>query len=195
MFWWVNYLCIWLLLVKTRQTKKITFEINSCWYKNSRLKSTYTTNGIVKMQRKIIKQYIPEDPESDPSSSDSSLSESDSSDEKKYGKYRSKNKSNSADNSIYSKFKSKRCDKKKKYRKHTKQASSDSLLSNSDSSDEIDYKIKRRHKKKSCQKMDPIKLCPKSTEKFLTTAYKSRIIKFKFGEDPLQCRIYFLTFI
>ena len=29
----------------------------------------------------------------------------------------------------------------------------------------------------------------------LTTAYKSKIIRFKMDEDPLQCRIYFLTFI
>ena len=27
------------------------------------------------------------------------------------------------------------------------------------------------------------------------TAYKSEIIRFKMDEDPLQCRIYFLTFI
>ena len=31
--------------------------------------------------------------------------------------------------------------------------------------------------------------------KFLTTAYKSKIIRFKKDEDTLQCRIYFLTFI
>ena len=28
----------------------------------------------------------------------------------------------------------------------------------------------------------------------MTTAYKSKIIRFKMNEDPLQCRIYFLTF-
>ena len=32
-------------------------------------------------------------------------------------------------------------------------------------------------------------------EKLLTTAYKSNIIKFKLDEDPLQRRIYFLTFV
>ena len=32
-------------------------------------------------------------------------------------------------------------------------------------------------------------------EKLLTTAYKSKIIRFLMDEDPLQRRIYFLTFI
>ena len=31
--------------------------------------------------------------------------------------------------------------------------------------------------------------------KLLTTAYKSKIIRFKMDEDPLQSRIYFLTFV
>ena len=31
--------------------------------------------------------------------------------------------------------------------------------------------------------------------KLLTTAYKSKIIRFKMDEDPLQRRIYFLTFV
>ena len=31
--------------------------------------------------------------------------------------------------------------------------------------------------------------------KLLTTGYKSKIIMFKIDEDPLQCRIYFLTFV
>ena len=43
-------------------------------------------------------------------------------------------------------------------------------------------------------KNDLIKLCPTLTEKLLTTAYKSNIIRFKMNEDPLQRRIYFLTF-
>ena len=30
--------------------------------------------------------------------------------------------------------------------------------------------------------------------KLLTTAYKSKITKFKLDEDPIQRRIYFLTF-
>ena len=44
-------------------------------------------------------------------------------------------------------------------------------------------------------KKDPIKLYTRLTEKLLTTAYKSKIIRFKMDEDPLQCRIYFLTFV
>ena len=31
--------------------------------------------------------------------------------------------------------------------------------------------------------------------KFLTTAYKSKIIRFKMDEDPLQLRIYFFSFV
>ena len=32
-------------------------------------------------------------------------------------------------------------------------------------------------------------------EKLLTTVYESNIIRIKMDEDPLQCRIYFLTFV
>ena len=39
------------------------------------------------------------------------------------------------------------------------------------------------------------RLCATLTEKFLMKAYKSNIIRFKIDEDPLQRRIYFLTFI
>ena len=42
---------------------------------------------------------------------------------------------------------------------------------------------------------DLIRLCATLTEKLLTTAYKSKIIRFKMDEDPLQRRVYFLTFI
>ena len=44
-------------------------------------------------------------------------------------------------------------------------------------------------------KKDPIRLCATLTEKLLTTAYKSNIIRFKMNEDPLQHWIHFLTFI
>ena len=44
-------------------------------------------------------------------------------------------------------------------------------------------------------KKDPIKLCATLTEKCLTKAYKSKIVRFKMDEDPLQRRIYFLTFV
>ena len=52
-----------------------------------------------------------------------------------------------------------------------------------------DAKIKKHRKE------DPIRLCATLTEKLLTTAYKSKTIRFKLDEDPLQRRIYFLTFI
>ena len=41
----------------------------------------------------------------------------------------------------------------------------------------------------------PINLCAHLTAKFLTTAYESKIIRFKMDEDPLQRRIYFITFL
>ena len=50
-------------------------------------------------------------------------------------------------------------------------------------------------KKKSHCKKDLIKLCAGLTEKLLTTGYKSKIIRFKMDEDPLQRWIYFLTFV
>ena len=85
--------------------------------------------------------------------------------------------------------------KKKKRRKHRKDDSSDlSLSDDSDSSDDSNYRRKRSKKKKH-RKKDPIRLCATVTAKLLTTAYKSRIIRFKMDEDPLQRRIYFLTFI
>ena len=40
-----------------------------------------------------------------------------------------------------------------------------------------------------------IRPCATLLEKLLTIAYKSKIIRFKMDEDPLQSRIYFLTFI
>ena len=132
--------------------KNITFLLNSYWYKNSRPQATNTTNGIVKTQRKIGKEYVPEHPESDQSSSDSSSSESDSPDGSKYRKSKSKIESDLSDDSKYRKYKIKRRDKKKKRRKRTKQGSSDSFLGNSDSSDQSYYKSKRYSKKKSSQK-------------------------------------------
>ena len=64
----------------------------------------------------------------------------------------------------------------------------------SDSSDDIHYRRKRRKNKKHWEK-DPIRLCATLTAKLLTTAYNSKIIRFKMDEYPLQCWIYFLTFI
>ena len=68
------------------------------------------------------------------------------------------------------------------------------MSDNSDSSDESHYRRKRR-KDKRLRKKDPIRLCATLTAKFLTTGYKSKVIRFKMDEDPLQRLIYFLTFI
>ena len=40
-----------------------------------------------------------------------------------------------------------------------------------------------------------IKLCARVTEKLLPTEYKSKIIRYRLDEDPLQRGIYFLTFV
>ena len=67
-------------------------------------------------------------------------------------------------------------------------------MSDSGFSNDSDYR-KKRHKNKSHREKYPIKLCAHLTEKLLTTAYKSNIFRFKLDEDPLQRRIYFLTFV
>ena len=91
--------------------------------------------------------------------------------------------------------KKKKRTKKKKRRKHRKDDSSDPYSSDdSDSSNDSHYRRKRRKDKKH-RKEDPIRLCATLTAKLLTTAYKSKIIRFKMDEDPLQRRIYLLTFI
>ena len=83
--------------------------------------------------------------------------------------------------------------KKKKRRKHRKYDSSyPSSSDDSDSSEDSHYRHKQRKDKKH-QKKDAIKLCATLTEKLLTTAYKSKIIRFRLDEDPLQCRIYMLS--
>ena len=83
-------------------------------------------------------------------------------------------------------------------RKHRIDDSSDPSLSDdsnsSDSSEESHYRRRRRTNKKH-RKEYLIRLCATLTEKLLTTAFKSKIIRFKMDEDPLQRRIYFLTFI
>ena len=84
---------------------------------------------------------------------------------------------------------------KKKCRKHRKDDSSDPSLSDDyDSSNDSHYRRKRRKNKKH-RKKDPIRICATLTAKLLTTAYKLKISRFKMDEDPLQRRIYFLTFI
>ena len=75
---------------------------------------------------------------------------------------------------------------------------SESLSRNSDLSDDSNYKCRIRDKKKKCQKrkkQDPIKLCANLTSKLLTKLYKLKVLKLKLDKDPLQHRIYFLTFL
>ena len=88
--------------------------------------------------------------------------------------------------------------KKKKRRKHQKDESSEPSSSDdsdsSDSSEDSHYR-RRRRKNKKYQKEAPIRLCPTLTTKLQTTEFKSKIIRFKMDEDPLQHQIYFLTFI
>ena len=89
----------------------------------------------------------------------------------------------------------KKSTKKKKHRKHWKDDSSDPSSSNdSDSSNDSHYR-RNRHNNKKHRKKDPTRLCATLTEKLLTTAYKSKIIRFKMDEDPLERQIYFRTFI
>ena len=94
-----------------------------------------------------------------------------------------------------SRAKKKKTTKEKKRRKHQIDDSSDPSSSNeSDSSNDSHYRRKKRNNKKH-RKKDPIRLCATLTEKLMTTAYKSKIIRFKMDEDPIQLWIYFLTFI
>ena len=53
----------------------------------------------------------------------------------------------------------------------------------------------RKNAKKKHREKDPIKLYATLTEKLMTKEYKSKIIRFKMDKDPLQHRIYFLTFV
>ena len=85
--------------------------------------------------------------------------------------------------------------KKEKHHKHRKDDSSHpSSSDDSDYSDDSHYR-RKQHKNKKHWKKDPIKLCATLTAKFLKTAYKSKITRFKMDEDPLQRRICFLTFV
>ena len=101
-------------------------------------------------------------------------------------------KSNLSNDSNSSKSIIKKSDKRKNRQKHKKQDALDSPSCNYDSSDDSEY-IRKQHKKKIHQTTDPIKLCARLMEKLLMTAYKSKIIRFKLGEDPLQRHIYFLV--
>ena len=106
--------------------------------------------------------------------------------------------SSDSSSSSDSEHKRKKSKNKKKRRKHRKYDSSDpSLIDDSDDSDSSEYSHYRcrRRKNKKHRKKDLIRLFATLTAKLLTTAFKSKIIGFKLDEDPLQRRIYFLTFI
>ena len=101
----------------------------------------------------------------------------------------------SESSSLDSRAREKKRTKKKKRRKHRKDDLSDPSLSDDyDSSNDSHYRRKRRKDKKHRKKY-PIRLCATLTAKFLTKAYKLKIIRFKMDEDPLQRQIYFLAFI
>ena len=88
-----------------------------------------------------------------------------------------------------SRAKKKKRKRNKNRRKHQKDDLSDpSSSDDSDSSNASHYRRKRRKNTKH-QKNNPIEQCATLTAKLLTTAYKSKIIRFKMDEDPLQRRI------
>ena len=94
-----------------------------------------------------------------------------------------------------SREKKKKITKKKKRCKHRKDDSSDPYLrDDSDSSDDGHY-IRKQCNNMTHKENNPIRICATLTSKLLTTAYKSKIIRFKMNEDLLQRRIYFLVFI
>ena len=97
--------------------------------------------------------------------------------------------------SLESRAKKNKSTKKKKRRKHRKYDSSDPSSSDDSDSSHDSHSRRKRRKNEKQNKKDPIKLCATLTTKLLTTAYKSNIIRFKMDDDPLQRRIYFLTFI
>ena len=68
------------------------------------------------------------------------------------------------------------------------------MSDNSDSSYDSDYR-RKQCKRKSDKEKGPIKLHVRLTAKLLTTAYKSKITRFKIDEYPLQRWIYFLIFV
>ena len=141
------------------------------------------------------KAHLPVDPELDPTLSDSSSRKFDSSDDIQWRKPWNTKKSDPDDDTNYSKSKRKKRNWKENRQKHKKHESPDSSLRNSDLSDNCDYIRKRQKNKKIHQKKYPIKLCARLTAKLLTTTYKSKIIKFKMDDDPLQHRIYFITLV
>ena len=84
--------------------------------------------------------------------------------------------------------------KRRRRKKYESDPSSSDDSDDSDSSDDSHFRG-RRHVHTKNWKEDPIQLCANLTAKLLTTTFKSKMIRFKLDEDPLQRRIYFLTFI
>ena len=79
---------------------------------------------------------------------------------------------------------------------------SDSSSSESSDSSDDEYYKQRQHSKKEKNKhqsktlfSDPIKNCAKLASKLLTAAYKSKVVKFKLDNDPLQRRVYFISLL
>ena len=106
--------------------------------------------------------------------------------------------SSDSSSSSDSEHKRKKSKNRKKRCKHRKDDLSDTSSSDdsddADSSDGSHYR-RRQRKNKKHRKKDLIRLCATLTEKLLTRAFKSKMIRFKLDEDPLQRRIYFLTSI
>ena len=78
----------------------------------------------------------------------------------------------------------------------------DSSSSYSSDSSNDEYHKRRRHAKNNKNKLwsktrfnKPIRKCTKITSKLLTAEYKSELVKLKLDEDPLQNRVYFLSFM
>ena len=93
--------------------------------------------------------------------SDSSPREYDLSYDRRYRKYKIKRKPDLSEDSKYRKSKIKIRDKKKIHQKRTKQDLSDSSSSDSESSVESDYKIKRCNKKKNSSEKGPYQIMRK----------------------------------
>ena len=102
----------------------------------------------------------------------------------------SSKKSNLSNDTNSSKSKKNKRDRKKKNQKDKKDYTSDSSSSNYGSFYDSDYRHKQSKRKSNWEK-DPIKLSARLTEKLLTTAYQSKIIKFKLDLDLPQRRIFF----
>ena len=76
------------------------------------------------------------------------------------------------------------------------------LLFRIHNSSDDEYQKRKWHAKKNknkCQSKtsfnDPTKKCATLTTMLITYTWKSKVIKFKLDEDPLQLQVYFLTFM